>query len=201
MHFQLTTRKLRAFSIAEVVLSAFVLTTGIISVMSLFAAAHRGSLDTRNIIIAAELAQEGVEVARNVRDNNIAYRTENWTTGDNCSTSTSGNCDPFRYFPNGVSQRCSVNYNSTGSSAFTCPITQPQVNISNTGLYHNAGGTRTSFFRIIKINHIASSETARIESFVSWQDPGSNLNGPGAIAWCTPYNKCVYTELLLSAWK
>jgi Tfp pilus assembly protein PilV len=194
-------RKLSAFSIPEVVLSAFVLTTGIISVMSLFSAAHRGSFDTRNVIIASELAQEGVEVARNIRDNNTAYRVENWTTGDNCQASMAGNCDPFRYFPNGGNSRCSLNYNSAGSSAFTCPITQTWINTSNTGLYHQAGGTATRFFRIIKIDHTGGSSTARIQSFVSWRDPGSNLNSNGATAWCTPYNQCVYTELLLSTWK
>lgn len=194
-------RTLSAFSIPEVVLSAFVLTAGIISVMSLFSAAHRGSLDTRSVIIASELAQEGVEVARNVRDNNTAYRVENWTTGDNCSTSMAGNCDPFRYFPNGSNSLCTLNYNSSGSGAFACPVSQAQIRASNTGFYHNAGGSATQFYRIIKIDHAGGSDTARIQSFVSWQDPGSSLNGAGAVAWCTPYNQCVYTELLLSIWK
>ncbi|MFZ1626681.1 MAG: hypothetical protein WAT81_02640 [Candidatus Moraniibacteriota bacterium] len=201
MHQSRTVSKLPAFSIAEVVLAAFVLTTGIIAVMSLFVAAHRGSFDTRNVIIASELAQEGVEIALNIRDNNSAHRLENWTTGDNCQFSLAGNCDPFRYFPNGANSRCTVNYNSSGAAAFTCPPTQPVMNLDNTFYSHGAGGSASRFFRIIKINHAAASDTALVQSFVSWQDPGANLNGGGAIAWCNVFNRCVYTELLLSAWK
>lgn len=194
-------KRLHAFSIAEVVLSGFMLTTGIVAVMSLYTVSHRSSFDTRNVITASELAQEGVEVARNIRDNNTAYRASNWTTGDNCSTSTAGNCDPFRHFPNGANSICSVSYNSSGGTAFDCSSPQIAVTKSNTGFFHNAGGTMTGFYRSIKIDHTAASDSARIQSFVTWEDPGANLNGNGALAWCTPYNQCVYTELFLSRWK
>lgn len=197
----LSNRHLPAFSIAEVVLSGFMLTTGIVSVMSLYIVSHQSSFDTRNLITASELAQEGVEVARNIRDNNTAYREINWATGDNCQASTSGNCDPFRYFPTGANEICSVNYNSSGASAFDCTTPQIAVTTSGAGFFHNGGGTSTRFFRLIKIRHIGSSDTARIQSFVTWQDPGNHLNGGGALAWCTPYNQCVYTELFLSRGK
>ncbi len=194
-------RRIPAFSIAEVVLSGFLLTTGIVSVMSLYTVSHRSSFDTRNMITAAELAQEGIEIARNIRDNNTAYRADNWTTGDNCSTSTAGNCDPFRHFPNGANSNCNVSYNSSGATAFDCSSPQVAVTTSNTGFLHNGAGTATRFFRLIKIDHTAASDSARIQSFVAWQNPGGNLNGAGALAWCTPYNQCVYTELFLSRWK
>lgn len=196
-----STKCLPAFSIAEVVLSAFMLTTGIVSVMSLYTASHRSSFDTRNVITASELAQEGVEVARNIRDNNTAYRADNWTVGDNCSTSTAGNCDPFRYFPNGANSICNVSYNSSAATAFDCSAPQLLVTTSNAGFFHNGAGTVTRFYRTIKIDHTAASDSARIQSFVTWVDPGANLNGNGALAWCTPYNQCVYTELFLSRWK
>lgn len=190
-----------AFSIAEVVLSGFMLTTGIVAVMSLYTVSHRSSFDTRNVITASELAQEGVEVARNIRDNNTAYRADNWATGDNCQASTAGNCDPFRHFPTGANQNCNVSYNSSGATAFDCSSPQLDVTLSNTGFLHNAGGATTRFYRLIKIDHIAASDSARVQSFVAWQNPGGNLNGGGALAWCTPYNQCVYTELFLSRWK
>lgn len=194
-------RRIPAFSIAEVVLSGFMLTTGIVSVMSLYTVSHRSSFDTRNMITASELAQEGVEVARNIRDNNTAYRADNWATGDNCQASTAGNCDPFRYFPNGANSNCSVSYNSSGAAAFSCGSAQTAVTTSNTGFLHNGAGAATRFHRLIKINYVGPSDSAQVQSFVAWQDPGSNLNGGGALAWCTPYNKCVYTELFLSRWK
>lgn len=192
--------RLHAFSIAEVVLAGFVLTTGIVAVMSLYTVSHRNALDTRNVIIASGLAQEGVEVARNIRDNNTAYRTKYWVTGDNCQASDTGNCDPFRYFPNGANSNCNVNYDSAGSSAFDCSSPQIAVTV-NGGFFHNRSGTATQFFRQIKIDHPGGSDSARVQSFVSWKNPGTNLNGSGAVAWCTPYNQCVFTELYLSRWK
>jgi hypothetical protein len=194
-------QRLPAFSIAEVVLSGFMLTTGIVAVMSLYVVSHQNSFDTRNLITASELAQEGVEVARNVRDNNTAYRAKNWSTGDNCQASTAGNCDPFRYFPNGANSNCSVNYNSTGGTAFSCGGPQLAVTTNGSGFLHNAGGTATRFYRLIKINYVGPADSARIQSFVTWQNPGGSLNGGGALGWCTSANKCVYTELFLSRWK
>lgn len=189
-----------AFSIAEVVLSGFLLTTGIVSVMSLYTVSHRSSFDTRNMITAAELAQEGIEIARNIRDNNTAYREDNWTTGDNCSGSTAGNCDPFRHFPNGANSNCNVSYNSSGATAFDCSAPQTAVTTSNTGFLHTGAGTATRFFRLIKIDH-TGTDSARVQSFAAWQNPGGNLNNAGAVNWCTPYNQCVYSELYLSRWK
>lgn len=188
----------RAFSIAEVVLAGFVLTTGIIAVVSLYTVSHRSSFDTRSIITASGLAQEGVEVARNIRDNNTAYRERYWSTGDMCSNSVEGDCDPFRYFPNGANSKCSLSYDSSGSDAFDCSSPQPEVKVGSNGLLHNGTGTATQFYRLIKIDHTGGADSARVQSFVAWQDPGSNLNGSNAITWCTPYNKCVYTELFLS---
>lgn len=196
-------KRLKGFSIAEVVLSSFLLTTGMVTIMSLFSLSHRSSSDSRDVIIATQLAQEGVELVRNVRDNNIAYRTENWTTGDNCSTSTSVDCDPFRYFPDGMGRRCVISYDSSPTSDISCSGTPATaLALNNAGLYQHGGGvTSTRFHRLLKIDHTSGSDTARIQSFVSWQDPGSNLNGNGATTWCIPYNKCVYTELLLYNWK
>ncbi len=190
-------RHVRAFTIVEVIIASFLLSAGIAVILSFFSASHRNSLDSQRVIIASELAQEGVEVARNIRDNNSAYRLENWSTGDMCQTSTSGNCDPFRYFPVGVNRNCTASYDSTD---FTCPPVSLELVLDGSGLYKHAVGTSTRYYRLIKIDHTAS-DTARVQSFVAWQNPGSNLNGGGAINWCTATNKCVYTELFLSAWK
>lgn len=192
----------RAFTIAEVMLAGFVLTVGIISVMSLFAAAKKSARDTRNVIIATDLAQEGVEVARNIRDNNIAYRVENWTTGDNCSTNTTGNCDPFNNFPNAMRH---VNYNSAtfinGGNNW--------LSYNGSGFLTHSAGSGTIFVRYIKVAHTGASDTARVQSFVTWQssatppytNPVPQLNGANPTTWCIPSNRCIYTEALLTAWR
>ncbi len=183
-------------------LAGFLLAIGLVAVMNLFFAAQRSSSDTLNVIIASQLAQEGVEVARNVRDNNSAFRAQNWLSGppNNCSTTVAGNCDPFRYFPNG-NQRCTVSYGASGPTAFTCPAGSLVLSALASGLYQHGLGVTTRFYRLVKIEHPGGADTARVQSFVTWQDPLNNLNGAGAITWCTPYNKCVYAELLLTTWK
>ncbi|MGB4942985.1 MAG: hypothetical protein WBO92_02635 [Candidatus Moraniibacteriota bacterium] len=196
----------QGFTIAEVLLAGFVLSVGMVTVMSLFSASHRQSFDTRNVIIATELAQEGAEIVRNIRDNNIAYRTAHWgtTAPNNCSeTNMSGDCDPFRYFPNGANQRCTVSYNSSVTADMSCPGSPSTLlSLDGNGLYQHGGGTATRFHRLLKIDHTGGADTARVQSFVTWQDPGSNLNGSNtAVPWCTLANQCVYTELLLDNWK
>lgn len=203
-------KKLRAFSLGEVLIAAFVLTTGILAVVGLITFSYRNSVDTQDLIIASELAQEGVEVVRNVRDNSIVYRLYNWTTGPNCQASTTGSCDPFgNTIPNGVTL-CRMGYRAV---VVNCPI--PLV---TTGLvpdvfgfsYAHQGGTRR-YWRLLKINKIGigNDATVRVQSFVTWQDPTLLPNGgltdlvnlDQAITNCTIFNKCVYTELLLTAWK
>ncbi len=195
---------LQGFTIAEVLLAGFILTVGMVTVMSLFSASHRQSTDTRSVIIATGLAQEGAEIVRNIRDNNIAYRAKNWTAGDNCSTSTLGNCDPFRYFPNVANQLCTISYNSSVTADMSCPGSPSTLlSLDGNGLYQHGGGTATRFYRLLKIDHTGGADTARVQSFVSWKPngPGSSLNGNGAVGNCTLATQCVYTELLLNNWK
>jgi hypothetical protein len=190
----------QAFTISEVMLSGFLLTMGILSVVGLFVVAQRSARETRSITIATALAQEGIEIARNIRDNNIAYRVANWGT---CSTSTAGACDPFNGFPNN-GQR-TVSYNS---SAFTVPG-NTFLSYNGSGFQHHGAGTFTGFFRIIKIDHTGPADTARVQSFVHWQsaaypdyvNPTPHISGAAATTWCIPSNRCVYTELLLTGWR
>lgn len=189
--------RVAGFTITEVMLSAFLLTMGILAVMSLFVVAHQNSRDSRNVIIASNLSQEGLEIARNIRDNRIAYRAANWTTGDNCSTSTTGNCDPFADFPTGAAAVRTANYNST---AFITPGNK-WLAYNGSGFHAHGAITSSGFFRVLKIDHTGpATDPVRVQSFVSWKDGLSNAWNP-TVATCNPYDKCVYTELLLSPWK
>ena len=59
------------FSLGEVLLAGFVLTVGLLSISALMAKSLKNSFENRDSIIAVELAQEGVELVRNVRDNSF----------------------------------------------------------------------------------------------------------------------------------
>ncbi|TXG77729.1 hypothetical protein E6Q11_02290 [Candidatus Dojkabacteria bacterium] len=180
-------KKLRGFTVGEVVLSSFVLTLGLTSAVSLISQSFRTSVDNQNVIIASELAQEGVELVRNFRDNNLVKKA-----------ATGSPDDVFTNFPSGTNNKCVISYNST---SLDCGGPETQLALSN-GLYQASGVAGLSrFYRLLKIEHVPPSPTARVKSFVTWQDPGGSLNGGGDTTWCTLSNKCVYTEIFLTEWQ
>lgn len=187
MSIHLFQQKIKGFTIGEVVLSSFVMTLGIVAALGLINTSFRTSNDTQDLIIASELAQEGVELARNVRDNDLVDKI-----------ATGSPTDVFEDFPSPGGRRCVIDYNDTTLNCGGSP--NPQLTFSGGFYQHGVGGT-DRFYRLLKIDHVAGRDTALVKSFVTWQDPGSNLNGGGDTAWCTTANKCVYTEVFLTAWQ
>lgn len=64
-----TFRKMKAFSFIEVMLSVFLLSVGIISVISIVVSGMNNTTESRRYLIASLLSQEGIEMVRNIRDN------------------------------------------------------------------------------------------------------------------------------------
>lgn len=180
----------------EVVLASFVLTLGLTSVVALISSSFRSSVENQNIIIASELAQEGIELVRNVRDNNLVKKV---ATGTPTSV-----FDSASGFPNGAGvRRCTIDYTST---TLNCPVGGPSIDLNqdNSGLFRHGVGTGR-YYRMIKIQPLSAAGDAprRVTSFVSWanSNPQSSLTPPSATTWCTLANKCVYTEIFLTEWQ
>ncbi len=166
------------------------MTMGIVSVLGLINFSYKSSVEAQDIIVAAELAQEGVELARNIRDNALVDKI---ATGSPTDVFSTGN------FPSGANNRCAIDYNDT---AFDCGNPLTTLTLTPSGFYEHQSGSGARFYRTLKIDSVAGpNRTASIKSFVTWQNPGSNLNGGGATNWCTLINKCVYTEIFLTQWK
>lgn len=180
-------KKIRGFTVGEVVLSSFIMTMGIVSVLGLINFSFKSSVEAQDIIVAAELAQEGVELARNIRDNALVDKM-----------ATESPTDVFTGFPSGANSRCAIDYNDT---AFDCGSPIITLTLDANGFYHHQTGAGARFYRMLKIDHTGGSDTARVKSFVTWKNPESNLNGGGDTSWCTLVNKCVYTEVFLTQWK
>lgn len=180
-------KKVRGFTVGEVVLSSFIMTMGIVSVLGLINFSFKSSVESQDIIVASELAQEGVELARNIRDNALVDKM-----------ATDSPTDVFTNFPNGANSRCAIDYNDT---AFDCGSPVITLTLMPSGFYEHQTGSNARFYRMLKIDHTGGADTARVKSFVTWQNPGSNLHGGGDTAWCTLINKCVYTEVFLTQWK
>ena len=170
------------FSFGETLLAAFVLSVGLLGVVKLFQVSTSQSFVLRDAIIASQLAQEGIELVRNVRDNNFA-------AGNDGFDSFSSN--PHCYIDaNDMALNCFANQNDT--SRYTLTYTG--------GIYVATNGSG-KFRRYIRIEfNDGSNPSANVKSFVVWGGaalPPAN----GSTANCTLLNKCAYTETTLTNWK
>lgn len=174
---------LKGFSIGETVLSAFVLTAGLLSVSSLVASSMRQSFDGRDTIIATELSQEGVELVRNVRDNDFAIGG----TG-------------FASFVN-ARKHCRIDYNDSMTS-LDCQATQggaARYTLQYSGSFYRHNNTaKEKFSRYIFVDYNGTTQ-AIVRSFVYW---GAYIPpADGNSSQCNSANKCVFTEVDLMNWK
>lgn len=182
-------KALRGFSLGEVLLAAFVLTVGLLSVIALIASSLRYSMDTRDVIIATGLAQEGIELVRNVRDNDLAAGGDGFTSFLNAD------------------KHCHIDYNDSAASlSSNCTANQGTVEQYylqySGGLYAHISTAPSRFSREISIKHTpAPIESVTIRSFVYWDPANFTPANSGDSANCTASNKCVFTEVTLTAWK
>jgi len=162
----------KGFSIGEVLISSFVIMMGVVATSNLLATSIGDTTDGRNLVIASQLAQEGAELVRNVRDNNVV----------NDSPSFNG-------FPSaGSTQECSIDY----ASALSCPSSTTPLRYDN-GFYEHGSGEDTFFRRRIRISVSGSGEEADVESTVVWR----RMDFPSS---CTFGERCVSTQSTLTTW-
>lgn len=156
----------------ESILAVFVLSIGIVGVMSLLVSSMKHSMDSRDTIIATELAQEGLELVRNVRDNNVASGLNSF---DNLSSNFYCRMDYDDAFPS-----CSL---STTSANYTLKY--------NSNYYDHADGASTKFARRIALVNDANG--IKVMSIVSWKNEYVDSSS------CTVANKCVMAQAILVA--
>ncbi len=178
----------KSFSIGEVMLSVFILGVVIVTVAQLFASSYKNFADSRDMVIASMLAQEGVELVRNIRDNNWAQGNPSFDNIDETQTgpvSFKGcpidpdnmSCSSDRFIDCVGASGCSLYFHS------------------NTGLYTNdqGGGQRTKFKRRITITEVVG--TRLIISMVRWDNAGFT-----STALCAKDSKCVFSQIALNNW-
>lgn len=198
---------LKAFSMPEVLLSVFVLTTGLTTIVAVMSGSLRFALNNRDTIIATELAQEGIELVRNVRDNDFASGGNGFpsaafdTAKPHCRADWN---DPV------TSLRCRASRGGTGPASVRYDLT-----VGGTGLYaHSGSGAgQGKFSRYIYLDYdnTAGNENALVRSFVYWGSFAiSAINeATGDSSPCVKQfdatghitGGCVFTETFLTAWK
>lgn len=170
----------KGFTIAEVVIAGFVLTTGIAATLSLMSASTAESISSRNSIIASELAQEGIELVRNIRDNEMVNGTYN-----DASLAESDNC-----------------IIDSNSSAISCisgyAYDDYALYLDGDNFYrHHIIGTGTRFARKITIGNDVQGDGSInkiIRSIVTWDGQIRTFDA------CTIEHSCVKVEDVLTNW-
>jgi len=169
----------KAFSFIEVMISLFVLSVGFLGVIDLATTTLRNSLLQRDAVIASLLVQEGVELAYNVRDTNIAKGQSSFT-GITAGTHRTSYSNPSF---------------SACSTFADCQLSFVSVGANNFYGYGAGSADTTKFSRKIVVEGSGSDLTRTITSIVSWG--GSFPSDPVTAATCNKSNQCDFTQSVL----
>jgi type II secretory pathway pseudopilin PulG len=149
-------KNIPGFSILEVVVALGIVTMGLLGVSSLVIQNIQVQSINKNYLVASMLSQEGLELVRNVRDENWLIPGNSWNTDI-----TDGDGDfiiDYRgrdYIDNLVDD-----------------IDNPNARLGHDGnnFYLHGGGAQTQFYRLISV--IDNGDFIAASSTVRWQGKG-----------------------------
>lgn len=165
----------KGFSIGEVVLSTFIVATTLVVVTAIMAKSITVYLEDKNSVVATNLSQEGVELVRNVRDNN-------WISDLDFDDSISSGDYII----------------DKDSNLLEATESNPVLKYSDSNGYTHSSGESTKFSRQIRIDVSDTDETIEVTSIVLWS---GNTNFPAELDSCNVARECVFTKAILTDWK
>jgi prepilin-type N-terminal cleavage/methylation domain-containing protein len=187
------TQNNKGFTLIEMVISIFLLCIAIIGVFSFFSMVLILTSDAGNRLTAAYLAQEGMEITRNIRDSNWLQidngQDVKWDDGLICNTVS---CDwQTDYVSKNLFSYTSENYLYFDANNF---------------YVQQATGKKTKFIRKITTSKVTdvngnNDHILMVKVEVSWDEKPNILNfsNPGVAGYCQLSN-CVTTEETLYDW-
>lgn len=180
------------FSLIESILAVAVLSLGIVGVIPLMSAGLNEAMKSRDQMTAAMLAQEGIEIIQNIRDNNWAAGRSSFST------------ETFPAFSSPLPSNktnCIVNYDTKDVDDSNCGVAVPgktELFIKNDYYMHTSSGTTaTKFMRKLDMTlaGLSGAQTLTVTSMVVW----SRTDFP-AVSDCDTINQCTYASLTLTEW-
>ena len=143
------------FSIVEIIVAIFIISMGLIGVLSLVVQNIQAQRISKNILIASQLAQEGLELTRVQRDNN-------WIDGESWfCTNIVGK---------GASATFSIYFNGSEIVIDNDDV-DAELNIEDGFYVHGGGGDYSGFNRVISASN-TSEEASTISCIVQWKEKG-----------------------------
>ena len=139
---------MKGFTLIETIVAVGIIVIGLVSALGAITTSLFYISNIGDRLIAANLAAEGLEVVRNIRDNNWLVNLS-WNNGL-------------------VDGDYQASYDSTAMTSYSG---NPLLLDSGTGLYSYSSGAGTLFVRKISISNLSSYEI-RVISTVTWQRRG-----------------------------
>lgn len=139
----------------ETIISLFLLTVGVIGTFVVLQKIIASGSLISSRLTAAYLAQEGIEIVRNFRDNYWLHDTEYW--------------DDFFNDTSICSSGCEIDYDDTNFSSYSGEYLQ----IDNSGFYNYDFGNPTKFQRKITIEGNllgVGSDAVKVLVEVNWEE-------------------------------
>lgn len=152
------------FTLIELLITIFIVSIGLVGVISFFNSSLADQFEAKNEVIAAGLAQEATELVRNIVDYNF-LNNGNWYANLTDSSGTNSVCT-------------NVDYNSLASHSCLVGNTNPKVCFENSRYKQCASGS-TPFARTVVIVgedvngsgvNLNLGDCLRITATVSWDD-------------------------------
>ena len=148
----------KGFSILETIIVIGIIAIGLVGVVSLVVQNIQVQYINRDILIASQLAQEGLELARNIRDKNwLDIANLPWTFQD-------------------IAEQNSIKIFiilSDQSTVDVIGIDDAQAKLlNNNGYYNYQSGSETIFRRIIKTDNNYSASSTVVSCIVQWTEKG-----------------------------
>lgn len=147
-------------SILEVVVAVLIITMGMIGVLSLVIQNVQAQYINKNVLIASGLAQEGLELVRNIRDLNWLTPGNVWNqniVGDNTYTMDYGGLASIKMAINSIDE--------AGARLY----------VDSNGLYtHTVTAAATNFYRLITV--VDQGNYLDIKCTIRWKDGTQNHN-------------------------
>lgn len=159
---RITTKYREGFTLIETLFAILIFSAALVSLLVIAGKGISATGQVKNETIAFYLAQEGLEVVRNIRDSNFVSGNT-WDGGfsgtPDCATPNRCYLD----FIGGVPQLETVANPTDGDIFF------------NNGIYTNQGGTPTAFTRYVQVVPVVNGGTPdeyTVTSRVRWQSRG-----------------------------
>lgn len=150
------------FSIIEVMVAIYIITMGLMGVFSLVSQNIRVQQINKNNLVASQLAQEGLELVRNIRD-------ENWiTVGSEWNEDLSASTFAIDY----------RGRNDKDDNADDIDDAEARLYINSTTDFYthlSSGNTATSFYRLITINSV-TADSINVVCLVQWAASGQEVD-------------------------